>query len=141
MRADYPYLCKIDDAHYLCSYEGPGLDGWAVVLNVELPGVGVAEDEIISNIFILSNYPNPFNPTTTIFCTAKDAKNAKIEIYNLKGQKVKTFPNLQINKSSNQQIIWNGTDENNQPVGSGVYLYKLKIDDQTVATKKCLLLK
>ncbi|MCK4312984.1 MAG: right-handed parallel beta-helix repeat-containing protein [Candidatus Cloacimonetes bacterium] len=107
------------------------------------PIVGL--ENIKSSIFNiqLSNHPNPFNSETTITfsLTAKDAKNAKIEIYNLKGQKVKTFPNPQINKSSNQQIIWDGTDDNNKPVSSGIYLYKLKVNDKTLAARKCILLK
>ncbi len=91
----------------------------------------------------LNNYPNPFNPSTTISfkISRKDAKNAKIEIYNINGQQVKTFPNLQIDKSPNQQIIWDGTDENGKNVSSGIYFYKLIVDDKTIATKKCLLLK
>jgi len=38
-------------------------------------------------------------------------------------------------------ITWNGTDENNKPVSSGIYLYKLKVNDKTMATRKCILLK
>jgi len=59
----------------------------------------------------------------------------------LKGQKIKTFSNLQINKSPNQQIIWNGTDENNQPVSSGIYFYKLEAGNKSSQTRKMLLLK
>ncbi len=102
----------------------------------------IEENVILKPSFSLYNYPNPFNPETIIsFFTAEDAKDAEISIYNIKGQKVKTFPNLQINKSSNQQIIWNGTDENNKPVSSGIYLYKLQVNDKIMATRKCILLK
>ena len=103
-----------------------------------------ASGDIIELIRLsLRNYPNPFNPTTTISFSlnTENTENTEIIIYNIKGQKIKTFPNLQINKSSNQQIIWVGTDDNNQPVSSGIYLYKLKVNDKTVATRKCILLK
>ena len=92
-------------------------------------------------IFLKQNFPNPFNPETTIsFSLAKDAKNAKIEIYNIKGQKVKTLVNdhLQI---GNHSIIWNGDDESGKPVGSGIYFYKLNVNGKPKAVKKCLLLK
>ncbi|MCK4339049.1 MAG: T9SS type A sorting domain-containing protein [Candidatus Cloacimonetes bacterium] len=140
MRADYPYLCKIDDAHYLCSYEGPGLDGWAVVLNVELPGVGVTEDEIISNIFRLSNFPNPFNTETTISfnLTAEDAENTELVIYNVKGQKVKTLISYQLS-AGNHSVVWNGTDDNGNPVSSGIYFYKLSTKDKTFIKKMILM--
>ncbi len=95
----------------------------------------------ISN-FKLSNYPNPFNPSTTIyFETTNLHENSRIEIFNIKGQKVKTFL---INSSTHthiNSIVWDGTDRNNKPVGSGIYLYKLKVNGKNEAVKKCLLLK
>ncbi|NQV19397.1 MAG: T9SS type A sorting domain-containing protein [Armatimonadetes bacterium] len=87
----------------------------------------------------LSNYPNPFNPSTTISfnISRKDAKNAEIIIYNIKGQKIKQYSILNIQSS----IVWDGTDNNNHPVSSGIYFYRLKVNNKIVATKKCLLLK
>ncbi len=99
-------------------------------------------DEILAAITgKLSNYPNPFNPSTTISfeLTAKDAKDAKIEIYNLKGQKVKILP-ISPSPSHTVSVIWDGTDDNNQPVSSGVYFYKLKMG-KLEETRKMLLLK
>jgi len=101
------------------------------------------EYEIAPNkSFHIKNYPNPFNPTTTISfsLTAKDAKNAKIEIYNLKGQKIKTFPIPNSSLLIPNQVVWNGTDENNQPVGSGIYFYKLKAG-KFEETRKMILIK
>jgi len=43
--------------------------------------------------------------------------------------------------SKQYSIIWNGTDENNKLVSSGIYMYQLKIDGKAIASKKCLLLK
>ena len=120
-------------------YYGPAPDMGAY----EWEGVNNENQQIIPIINKLyGNYPNPFNPETTIsFSTTELTENTEIIIYNVKGQKVKTFPNLQIQKSSNRQILWDGTDENNHTVSSGIYFYKLKVDDKTIATKKCLLLK
>ncbi|MDO9578749.1 MAG: T9SS type A sorting domain-containing protein [Candidatus Cloacimonadales bacterium] len=89
----------------------------------------------------LVNYPNPFNPSTTISfsLTAKDAQDAKIEIFNLKGQKVKTFSNLQITQSTNQKIVWNGKDENGEPVASGVYYCRMKCGEYQTSKKMVLL--
>jgi len=89
----------------------------------------------------LSNYPNPFNPSTTIqFETTNLHEIAQIEIYNLKGQKVKTLP-VSPSQSYKVSVTWNGTDKNSQPVSSGVYFYKLKVGNETKAVQKCLLLK
>jgi hypothetical protein len=98
----------------------------------------------------LTNYPNPFNPTTTISLslTTEITENTELVIYNLKGQKVKSFPVILspetlLGKGSNGQhtIIWNGTDNNNKPVGTGIYFCKLKVDGKNKLTRKMLLLK
>lgn len=89
----------------------------------------------------LINYPNPFNPSTTISfeIVAKDAKDAKIKIYNLKGQKVKT---ISVFPSPNHtvSIVWDGTDDSGIPVSSDVYFCRLKIGEFS-ASRKMLLLK
>ena len=90
---------------------------------------------------LLHNYPNPFNPTTTIkFSTAVNANNAELVIYNLKGQKVKTLINETI-PAGEHSVLWNGQDESGNSVRSGLYFYKLKVNGKTEAVKKCLLLK
>jgi len=98
-----------------------------------------AENEIIPTEIRLSNFPNPFNPTTTIhFSIEQNQQNEQIEleIYNLKGQKVKQFSDIRGQTS----VIWNGTDQNNKPVSSGIYLYKLEAGKYT-STKKMILMK
>ena len=93
--------------------------------------VGIEHDDFILNDeILLTNYPNPFKETTTIsfqFSNEQNQQNEqiKLEIYNIKGQKIRTFPNLQINKSTNQQIIWDGRDENGSRVLGGTYFYEL----------------
>ncbi len=112
-------------------------------LVITFPDIDVDEQEITGNIEFLRNYPNPFNPETTISfsITAKNAENAKIEIYNTKGQKIRTF-NCHTELVEGQfSIIWNGTDENNQPVSSGIYFYNLNIDGKTAASNKMILMK
>ncbi|MFC1898097.1 T9SS type A sorting domain-containing protein [Candidatus Cloacimonadota bacterium] len=90
--------------------------------------------------FKLWNYPNPFNPSTTInFETSSFHEFPQIEIYNLKGQMVKTFSSFQISQSLNQHIVWNGTNQSNNPVSSGIYYYKLNIPNSPI--NKMLLIK
>jgi len=87
----------------------------------------------------LRNYPNPFNPETIIsfYLTAKDAN---LEIFNIKGQKIKSFESHPELVEGRHSIIWNGTDESNRPVPSGIYFYKLQAGDQEL-TRKMVLLK
>jgi len=100
--------------------------------------VGIAEEIInpLSQIPYLTNYPNPFNPTTTISFNLLSDSNAELSIYNIKGQKVKQY-SIFNNQSS---IVWDGTDDNNKPISSGIYLYILKTDNFE-KTKKMILMK
>lgn len=104
----------------------------------EISSVNNNEIEITNNI--LSNYPNPFNPETTIsFSVPQTSSFVNLTIYNIKGQKIKTYL---INPSTDQPInsvSWNGTDQNNQPVASGIYFYKLISGDIEVSRKMLLL--
>lgn len=87
----------------------------------------------------LSNYPNPFNPETTISFNLPEAGQVTLEIFNIKGQKVKTLANNYFENSSHS-IIWQGEDDNNKNVSSGVYYYKLTTSSKTLI-KRMLLLK
>ena len=105
------------------------------------PFVTMQPETIPQSEICLTNYPNPFNPSTTISFTAEDAKDAELMIYNVKGQKVKTFHVILSGVKGQSSIVWDGTDQNNKPVSSGVYFYKLEIDGKTIKSKKMLLLK
>jgi len=86
-----------------------------------------------------ANYPNPFNPSTMISFDLAEAGNIQIEIFNLKGQKVKTVFQSFLNRGS-YKIEWNGVDSTGKPVSSGIYFYRLSTENYT-STKKMLLLK
>jgi len=89
-------------------------------------------------------YPNPFNPSTTISynLTSELSETAELVVYNLKGQKIKTFPIIlnEVEGEGKNNVVWNGTNDSNQPVSSGIYFAKLKAGKK-VLTKKLMLLK
>ncbi|MCD4818546.1 MAG: T9SS type A sorting domain-containing protein [Candidatus Cloacimonetes bacterium] len=112
----------------------------AAILNIDFTS--------ISNLSIIAekygyqilNYPNPFNPSTTIsFSTTFNYVNTEIIVYNVKGKKVKKLINEHL-PAGIHSVIWDGTDEIGNPVSSGIYLYKLKNGRYTV-TKKMILMK
>ena len=120
----------------------------AIILPFTFSTEPVANENSVSpvNDMKLTNYPNPFNPTTTInFSNTKDAKGAKIEIYNVKGQKVVTLSDPSksdcIEGRQTHNVVWNGTDSHNNPVSSGVYFAVLKSGDSILANSKMMLLK
>ena len=97
-------------------------------------------DDIIQNVIeLFQNYPNPFNPTTNIAYNMQVPGNVTLEVYNIKGQKVKTLVN-ETKPAGEHSVVWNGRDDNNKPVSSSVYFYQLKLGQQTI-TRKMLLMK
>ncbi len=101
--------------------------------------VSLQDDIVESDSFQISNFPNPFNPITTIRFNLPKSGKTKLEIYNVKGQLIKTLLNEDILKG-NHEVNWNGTDNNNKKVSSGVFFYKLK-SESVLQVKKMLLLK
>ncbi len=85
------------------------------------------------------NYPNPFNPITIINYSIANEGNVELDVYNIKGQKVKTLIN-EMKEPGHYQAIWDGTDNNKKQIASGVYLYRLSTCKKTL-NKKMLLLK
>ncbi len=99
-----------------------------------------SNDAQIANSSLAQNYPNPFNPTTRIsFNLAKDTKDVELTIYNVKGQKVKTLAKDSFSKGS-YSFVWNGLNEQDKAVASGLYFYNLKAGNQT-ETRKMVLMK
>lgn len=87
----------------------------------------------------LSNYPNPFNPTTTISYSLPQEGKVSLKIYNVKGQLVKQL----IDGSQPEgyyEVVWNGKDNAGRSVASGIYYYRINACGKTI-NKKMLLLK
>lgn len=86
-----------------------------------------------------SNYPNPFNPNTTIKFELAKTENVSLDIFNVKGQKVKTLVNG-VRNQGQHSITWDGKDNNGKSATSGMYFYKLTNGKETM-TKKMVLIK
>jgi hypothetical protein len=85
------------------------------------------------------NYPNPFNPATTIQYELQQSSLVSLNIYNLLGQKIRTLFN-QSQSAGKHDVIWNGKNDEGVPVSSGVYLYRLECNNSSL-TKKLTLMK
>jgi len=87
---------------------------------------------------LIGNYPNPFNPETNISFSLKEAGNVSLEIYNVKGEKVRTLVNGHLD-AAYYDIIWNGKNDYGQNIASGVYFYKFQTADYSNIRKMILL--
>jgi len=86
-----------------------------------------------------SNYPNPFNPVTTIEFTTKSTGHVLIEVYNILGQKIKTLTDAEFTEG-NHSVVWNGDDNAGKAVSSGVYFYKMSTSEYS-SIKKMVMMK
>ena len=100
------------------------------------------EPELPDNFTVNQNYPNPFNPSTNISFSIPNDKASyfvTIKIYDVLGRLIKTLVNEE-KTAGNYTVQWNGLDEFNHKVSSGIYLYTVQADQMRV-TKKMILLK
>ncbi|MCL1826608.1 MAG: M6 family metalloprotease domain-containing protein [Candidatus Cloacimonetes bacterium] len=88
---------------------------------------------------LIRNYPNPFNPDTSIKFYLDTPSDVGIDIYNVKGQKIKQLASEPFGAGVHE-IVWNGTDENGANVGTGIYFYQMRAGDFH-SRQKMLLLK
>jgi hypothetical protein len=92
-----------------------------------------------SEFALHDNYPNPFNPTTTFRFDVPEVSDVTLSIYNMLGQRVRTF-NYQNTSAGYHSVTWDATNDLGEQVGAGVYLYQLRAK-QFVKTRKMVLLK
>lgn len=95
-----------------------------------------AETVLPESPILHQNYPNPFNPSTTIEFNLPAETDWRLEIYNVTGQKIKSFSG---NGAGSQTVFWNGTNNSGQKVSSGVYFYKLMASGVSNSRKMLLL--
>jgi hypothetical protein len=102
------------------------------LVNVDRPD----EPALVPDKFqLLPNYPNPFNPSTTIEFALDRSQHVKLEIFNLLGRKVTTLIDREL-EVGYHQVTW---DAKAHEAASGVYFYRLKGQDQTLSRKMLLL--
>ena len=109
------------------------LDTVTIVTSAEI-GEEVAEDYHLYN-----NFPNPFNPTTTIKYYLPEQSDVKVTIYNVLGMEVANLVNT-FQHAGEYNIVWEGRDNQNNSVSSGVYFYRLEAGN-FVEVKKLMLMK
>ncbi len=114
---------------------GPG--GAFVFLNQRTSATTVTtETATVPSAFVLgANYPNPFNPATTIpLALPAQASEVALTIYNVLGQPVRHVWAGSLAAGAHR-LAWDGRDAQGRPVAAGVYWYRLQVDDQTHTRK------
>jgi len=112
-----------------------GEDGYLT----RITGVAESAPAIPNNFELKQNYPNPFNPTTTIAFGLPKTSDAKLTVYNLLGQEIKTMAFRGLS-AGYHTVEWSGTNDQGYRVESGIYFYQLRAGN-FVQTKKMVMLK
>ncbi len=81
--------------------------------------------ELPENFDLKANYPNPFNPTTTIAFDLPEATDVRLEVYDMMGRRVATLVNGNMS-AGRYEAVWNARADNGAAVASGVYIYRLR---------------
>ncbi len=92
------------------------------------------------NFSLFNNYPNPFNSSTVIRFQLSRTADIKLSIYNIRGEQVKSWE-MKNMKSGYHHIPWNGTDYTQSPVSSGIYIYRLTVNEKKIHTASMVLIR
>ena len=116
-----------------------GFTNFKVAVAPGPPIVSNSDKPIVMNTELFANYPNPFNPSTSISFNLKESGNVNIDIFNIRGQKVITLVD-DFYTAGVHVVEWKGLDFNGKEVSSGVYFYKMNTPNFT-QTKRMVLIK
>ncbi len=101
-------------------------------------GVDDEDGSLPDRFEMTGNYPNPFNPATTIAYTLRTRSQVDVTIYNLLGQHVRTLVN-ESQSAGEYQVLWDGLSDNGVEAATGVYLYRIDAGDFSQSRKMLLL--
>jgi len=142
LSGNYTFTCEAE-GYEVATIDEEVLTGALTSLDFQLTEITGTNDIPTLNTALHSNYPNPFNPVTNIAYSVKEAGIVTLEVYNIKGQLVKTLVN-ELKETGTHTVTWSGTDNSNKSVSSGVYFYKMVADSNIgryTSTKKMILMK
>jgi hypothetical protein len=90
------------------------------------------------DVTLYQNFPNPFNPSTTISFFIPERSEVRLDIYDTAGKKVRTLADG-VYPAARYDLEWNGRDVRNEPVSSGIYFYRLSAGRKTITRKLVLI--
>ena len=112
-------------------------------LGVNPPLTSVDDDEYnstsVEGFGLVSNFPNPFNPSTTIEFTLPEPAKVKVEVFDILGRRVSTLISNQELNAGPQRLVWNGKSDSGVQMVSGAYIYRISSDKYSVSNKMMLL--
>jgi len=100
----------------------------------------IAPDELPAKFEVHQNFPNPFNPSTEISFYLPEAAHVSVEVFNILGQRITSLLDGQT-KAGLTTLTWNINDVTGMPLSSGIYFYRVLVENRDPVTKKMILIK
>lgn len=126
--------------YYLRQVDLDGSTAKSEVIEVSLGSTFVGQQALPLASALRQNFPNPFNPETTISFDLADQAVVSLTVYDVSGQTVRELIRGEDYSAGRYEHLWDGRDNRGTPVASGLYLYRIETDNFT-AMKKMVLLK
>jgi hypothetical protein len=115
-----------------------GLRIYATQEIYEPTDVDIPQNLLPSRFSLEQNFPNPFNPSTSIRFTLDSPGYARLDVFNLLGQRVRTLVD-RICPAGSHEVTWDGTADDGRPAVSGVYFYRLQKGSDRLTRKMTLI--
>jgi hypothetical protein len=112
---------------------------WSARVDFSALALNPTDEQMPENFRLYQNFPNPFNPETTIKFAVPEDSDVAVQIFDITGRLVQTLVSSRLSAGV-YEIKWNGRDQGGQEVGSGIYFYRLMTGGFT-QTKRMLLIR
>jgi hypothetical protein len=101
-------------------------------------GVRFQSMSTVTDYTLQQNHPNPFNPSTTIAYSLQKKATVSVLLYNTMGQEIARLLDRQPQDAGSHQVVWTAMDATGQPMATGLYFYRLQVDEQSTMRKMLL---
>ena len=122
-----------------CSGLAPAITALIAIFSTTGVGDGDGDLAVRYVTSLHQNAPNPFNPRTEIKFSLRQPGAAQLQVFDVRGRMIKNLIDQAL-PAGEHSVSWNGVDQNDRPVATGVYFYRLVADGRTL-TKRMLLVK
>lgn len=104
------------------------------IIQIDTSATSVQEPIIPTESFLLRNYPNPFNPSTTIEYDLPEQADVSLIVYDIAGREVQTLVSA-TQSAASYDVSWNGSDQDGMQVAGGMYFARLQAGEQSSVVK------
>jgi hypothetical protein len=108
---------------------------WMIPPAGDCEAIGIDGEVMVERLTVQGNFPNPFNPITTIAYDLPSSAIVTLSVHNLTGQCVRTLVDAAAVGPGHHQVVWDGRADDGGRVASGVYFYRLEADGEAIVRK------